>query len=1388
MKIRNKTIGKRILAVLLSLLTALSCMTIGFAPAYALDSTAKEWNGHHRFSVDGKDAYCINYGQASNGKFETNTAARKYWSSLGSTKQNNIEKVLTYAGDKGYLNSSKDKTYFAVQRAIWKQINNKAENELKSWFKSQTKSVYDDIIDNYKGSAYKTTKPKFSNIILEAQYDKDGNVTSYKGSGTDKNSVLSNWSITDKAGLTVSTSGSKLNVSSSSYFAGKKTIKLKSKKKFYTIASDQIGHFGDQEVIAIGTSKAIESKLSASIEKNLGSIQITKIAETGEVMSGIQFDLYDSTGNTYYTSDWTDETGVASFEGLIAGTYVVKEVCPDGYVPYGSIYQQTVTVTANQITYVANHPNGKWVNTLQRGDIYIHKTIEDTNTPYQAQFTLYDSDGNYVLSGTTNTAGDLYFCNVPTGYYQLKETNTFNGNVIDWQKVYYTYDYNSGQYVANKGDSIYVAWDGQTSYPYANQVCHNGWLNDNDNAANGGVNLCDWYNLINYSGENTIVNRYKRGDLRLHKLAEEPVEVSENGYTYKYTSNDNVGTYKSLSGATFTATSHSNQNVLGRDLTFTTTTGTDGYAYFCDMPIGAYTVQEVNTDSKYVQPASQTFYVDWDGNTSYDVSGANFRNTANYFTGNNTNTLTFINYLKYFRFEFSKLDETTNSSTAQGDASLAGAVYELYKGDELVGTYTTDAKGKFTTKYHVCGSDYYLKEKSSSSGYFINPDKITISEDCTKYTARLNDTKYSQTELEKYGKIEIIKHYDPDDETQIEQPEEGAEFQVYLKSAGSYDNAKDNEKDYLVTDKDGHAVSKKLPYGDYVIHQTKSTEGTLFVPDKVQGIQTGLNGDKFYSDDYLIKNKDVSIEDTVISYKYLMLDTLDKAYIKLVKEDSETGKIIPYNELQGAVFQILDKDLNVISMTYTYPKKITVNSFTINDEGYIITPQKLKYGTYYLVEVQSPYGYYNPNGELVSVDNGTYKYDANKVVKTKFKVDTVNNDYEVDKSDKEFITINIPIKNTNQYPTLSIEKRGEVFSSVIEKDNTHYPVYQVEGLKNAVYAVTASEDIVTPDGTVRYKKGQMVCKMTTGENGIANSQSSKTEWLGNWKHLYLGKYEITEIKAPYGYILNSNTQYVEFTYQGQNVETFDTSLTYNNDRQTVESKGNKQLEVNKTYGIGDNGEIQSVVFGLFASEDIVASDGKKIPKDGLIQAVNVSSDGTFGFDADLPIGHKYYVKEIATDNHYILDDTKYPVDFEYKGQDVEKQTININDNKVIKNSLKYGKLSGLKKDDLGNKLQGGTFDLTLTKENFKELNFALAYAITVHKSQGSEFQVVILPVSNENKIMLKRNLLYTAVTRASDKMMIIGSRIHYWDAVSNNVITPRNTALTGRLQKKFLNN
>ena len=108
------------------------------------------------------------------------------------------------------------------------------------------------------------------------------------------------------------------------------------------------------------------------------------------------------------------------------------------------------------------------------------------------------------------------------------------------------------------------------------------------------------------------------------------------------------------------------------------------------------------------------------------------------------------------------------------------------------------------------------------------------------------------------------------------------------------------------------------------------------------------------------------------------------------------------------------------------------------------------------------------------------------------------------------------------------------------------------------------------------------------------------------------------------------------------------------------------------------------------------------------------------------------------------------------------------------------------KDELTAEIEFYGERLTFTRDDLKELNFALAYAITVHKAQGSEFKSVILPINLENKVMLKRNLLYTAVTRASEKMIIVGSRNHYWDAVKNNAVAPRNTALASRLKKIYI--
>lgn len=1319
-----KGLGKRVLSVLLAILMVFSCFATSLT-ALADSSIKDVWtssdgHSHHRLKVNGKDAFCINYGQESTGKFKTDSAALKYWNSLGTTKKNKIQNILSCAEAKGYINGS-DKEYFGIQRAIWNVVTTKSEKELSDYFKSQTNSVYKSLNSNY--SDYAKKAPKFGTIKLEPQYNSSGNVTSYKGSATDSNKVLSKFKFTDKAGLKTSVSGNKLTVTSTTRFDGLKKLKMTSNNKHYTIKDSQVGHFGNQQVIAIGSPNVLNANVSVrTSEINLGDITINKIAETGEPMSGIRFDLYNSNG-TYISSDWTDANGIATFEGLNVGTYTVTEVTPAGYVPYGNTNSVQVTVRAGDVVNASNHSSGKWVNTLQRGDIYIHKTIEDTSTPYQAEFTLYDLDGNYVISGTTNTAGDLYFCNIPTGYYQIKETNTYNSNVIDWQATYTTYDSGTGQTTTHKGAQIYVSWDGQTTYPYTNNVNHNGWLND----LVGGTNLCDWVNEINFSGNNTIVNKYMRGDLRLYKVSEKPDTTSSNGYTYKYVPNDNTGSYSATKGAKFTITSEASQNALGKDLTFTTTTDEQGYAYFCDVPIGYYTVKEVEVDNKYVQPDNQVFYVAWDGNTNYDVTGANCRNSVDYYADYNSNTLTFINYLKYFRFEFSKLDNDTNSSKAQGDASLAGATYELYKGNELVGTYVTDASGKFTTNYHICGNDYYLKEVGSSNGYYINKENLKVSEDPSKYTVRLNDTSKTNTETVKKGRIEIMKFTDDGSDKYVT-PEPNAEFQIYLKSAGSYENAKNNERDLIVTGKDGYAESKALPYGEYVIHQTKcGLEGTLLADDQICKIQTDSSA---YPD-----NGDSNV---VAVYRYAIKNLLDSAYLKLVKVDADTGKAIPYNELQGAKFQILDKDLNVVKMTYTYPKKMVIDTFTLNDEGYLITPEKLPYGKYYIVEVEAPYGYFNPNADKIvsridSNGNTVYEYDKKSVEKTAFKIDTVNNENKVDKTDAQRATIEVSIKNNVQTANLQVEKRGEVFKTVTKNGEFYSAVYEEQGLAGAVYTVYASEDIVTPDGTVRYKKGDAVCTLTTGATGIADSKLSTTQWFGKWHKLYLGKYEIKEITAPNGFALNTDSKKIELAYQGQNVKVYDVNDTFVNERQKVEVKGTKKLEVNDIYGIGNNNEVESVVFGLYANEDIIAADGTKIPKDGLIQKVNVSANGTFEFDADLPLNFDYYVKEIATDNHYKLNDKKFTFSFDYKGQDIAKQTITLNGNKPISNELKYGKISGLKVDDLGNKLANVTFGL-FSKD---ETKFTKENAIvTVTTDKNGIFEIDNIPVGNYQLVEL----------------------------------------------------
>lgn len=296
-----------------------------------------------------------------------------------------------------------------------------------------------------------------------------------------------------------------------------------------------------------------------------------------------------------------------------------------------------------------------------------------------------------------------------------------------------------------------------------------------------------------------------------------------------------------------------------------------------------------------------------------------------------------------------------------------------------------------------------------------------------------------------------------------------------------------------------------------------------------------------------------------------------------------------------------------------------------------------------------------------------------------------------------------------------MEKTGEVFFGVSvtggkdeggkELPTVYQPQYEKRGLPGAVYEIIAAEDITTPDGTVRNQKGEVVDTVTTDENGVAKS-----------RELYLGKYEVREITAPHGMVLNSEPHSVELVYAGQNVAVTETATSFVNERQTAEISLVKSLETNELFGIGTNGELKNISFGLYAAEEIVSVSGTSIPADGLIEIIALNEDGTATVKTDLPLG-SYYVKELATDSHYILSDTKYPVVFEYAGQDTAVVKINANDGKAIENDLLYGSVSGKKVDEDGKVLAGAVIGLFRTDDG--EFTKETALMTATSKEDGS---------------------------------------------------------------------
>lgn len=1008
--------------------------------------------------------------------------------------------------------------------------------------------------------------------------------------------------------------------------------------------------------------------LPEDLISSVGMIEVHKRDTDGNSLAGAYFVATSTEDSSLqYVIGPTDNNGYAFIEGVKYSSYSVKEtVFPVNYRSYG---QSEWTVTLDK-----NTSNGlvsiNAVNELIPGDCQIVKSSEDGNIS-AVKFTLTGNGINQTVQ--TDDSGKATIKDLKPGTYQITEqsidkyepqevrtvtvisgqtaTVTFN-NVLKrgGLKVIKTSEDNFVEGVQFKlsgtslsgaaveefavtdksgvatfsdvlisGNSQYVLEELNTSEKYI--------IPDKQNVS------IEWNKVVKIS----VHNKLKRGALNVKKN-------SEDGFV----SNIKFRLY--------------GMSLSGEQIDIYSVTDENGVAKFNDVLIGTeYILEEVDTKISYVIPELQEACVKWNEITEY----------------------TFENVLKKFKVEVFKTDselqvgssgqmpiilsaepssdEMVNTygwpyGVSQGDATLEGATYGLYYNGTLLGTYTTDKNGYFQTDYYVCGEGYYLKEIYSSNGYLVDTSEYQIDCKAEKYTVEFNTEYLDVYEDIIKGNIEIAKHTD-DGGTQIGTPEVGAVFEIYLKTAGSYDNAKDGERDILEIDESGFAKSKGLPFGVYTVSQVKGWEGRDTISDF-----------------------DVAILQHEHTYRYIINNSSFRSYIKIIKTDATTGKTIPYS---GAGFQIYDPQGNLITMKYTYPELTVVDTFYTTANGTLITPESLPYGKgYSLVEVKA---------------NNGYVLDPKPVY---FDVIKENSEIEND-----ITVVTVTKGNIPQMGKINITKSGEVFASVTENDGVYQPVYEMSSLEGAKFSVYAAEDIVTPDGTLRYFKDEKVDTITTDSEGIATT-----------KELYLGKYVIYEEEAPYGMLLNKDPIYVELVYSGQEVSVTTVSSFLTNERQKIELDLFKTMEQDEQFDLGMNDEITKASFALYAAENIVAKDGSFIPKDGLLEIVYCTIDGLAKFDTDIPVGSKLYVKEYTTDVSYMLSDTIYSVEFVYTDQNVAIVIETLNDGVSIENRIIRGDVEGLKLDEDGVAIEGVTFGLF--ESDTTEFTIDNAILISVTDKEG----------------------------------------------------------------------
>lgn len=535
--------------------------------------------------------------------------------------------------------------------------------------------------------------------------------------------------------------------------------------------------------------------------------------------------------------------------------------------------------------------------------------------------------------------------------------------------------------------------------------------------------------------------------------------------------------------------------------------------------------------------------------------------------------------LRYAYIEVEKQDVETGNKT-QGDATFNGATFAIKDtSGNVLETITTNGSKAKSKKYPV-GTTLHVCEVTSPEGYLKNEscNSVTLKDSGDSTPSTFGTTIKDQVIK---GRIEIAKSIDKDKyglfQSNIQKPGKGFKFDIILKSTGKVVST-------LETDEDGRAISDYLPYGTYVVKEQAST-----------GYDT-------------LKPFEVKIDKDQKTYFYNIYNDTIKAELTIYKTDSETGKRIP---AAGVEFKIKDADGNYVTQEVTYPKKYTTDVFKTDEDGSVHLPAPLKYGEYKLVEIKAPHGYVLKDTEIpINVDGSSTEIFMN-------------------------------FDNKTQKGQVYVEKSGEMLSGV-EESETDYgtlytPVYKEKYLSGVTYEITAREDIVTPEGTVWFHKGDVVDTFTTGD-GITTSSL-----------LQLGKYSIKETATQTGFVLDENSYDFDIEYAGQMIDVVEIKQAYVNERQKLD------LQITKTFEDEDKDAYKDVVFGVYSKNDITVDDKVIIPANGLVGTLTIDKDGKNVEQLDLPTGD-YYVKELGTNVGFKLDEEEHDFTFNYD-EDTTKSTV-----------------------------------------------------------------------------------------------------------------------------------